>query len=101
MMMMNNMNNHWKVFVLILRDIAQQKNITQEEIANRAGLMQSNVSRFFSLKYCPTMEMFLKIAKALEVNFFFEDRESKTDLTLAFERAMEEMGRRANKLPKN
>jgi hypothetical protein len=44
---------------------------------------------------------FLEIAKSIEVNFFFEDKESKTDLNLAMEKAMETLGRIADKLPKN
>ena len=53
------------------------------------------------MKYAPNIDTFLKVAKAIEVNFFFEDRESKTDLNLAMEKAMEQLGRRVEKLPKN
>lgn len=95
------MDNQWKILVLLLQEIAIQKGITQNQIADQTGLIQSNVSRFFSLKYKPTLDTFLQVAKAIKVNFFFEDQESKTDLNLAFEKAMEELGRRVDKLPKN
>ncbi len=96
-----NQNEQWMLLVLILKEIADKKGITQEVIEKKSGLIQSNISRFFSLKYKPNLDTFLKIAKAIEVNFFFEDKESKTDLNQCFERAMEELGRRVEKLPKN
>jgi transcriptional regulator with XRE-family HTH domain len=96
-----NQNEQWMLLVLLLKEISEQKGITQNQIAEQTGLIQSNVSRFFSLKYKPTLDTFLQVAKAIKVNFFFDDQESKTDLNLAFEKAMVELGRRVNKLPKN
>lgn len=96
-----NQNEQWQLLVLLLKEIAQDKNLTQETIAELSGLQRSNVSRFFSLKYKPTLDTFLQVAKAIKVNFFFEDQESKTDLNQAMERAMETLGRRPDKLPKN
>jgi DNA-binding phage protein len=91
----------WKVLVLFLAEIAKSKGITQEVIAERTGLLQSNISRMFQLKYCPTLDNWLKILNAVQVNIFFEDRESKTELNQLFEKAMTEPGRRPDKLPKN
>jgi DNA-binding phage protein len=96
-----NQNEQWMLLVLLLKEIAEKKGVTQGQIAEQTGLLQSNISRFFSLKYKPTLDTFLQISKAIKVNFFFEDQESKTDLNQAMEKAMEELGRRANKLPKN
>ncbi len=96
-----NNNEHWKVLVLLLKEIADNKGITQLEISERTGMLQSAVSRFFSLKFKPTLETFLQVAQALKINFFFEDQEEKTDLNIAFEKAMMELGRRPNNLPKN
>jgi transcriptional regulator with XRE-family HTH domain len=93
--------NHWKTLVLMLKNIAEAKGITQEQIAEKSGLLQSNISRVFSLRYCPTLQTFLAIATAIEVNFFFEDKESKTELSVMFEKAMAELGRRPDKLSKN
>ena len=95
------MENQWKILVLLLQQIAEQKGLTQQEIAEKSEMHQSHVSRFFALKYSPDIRTFLKVALAIEVNFFFEDRESKTDLNIAMEKAMEELGRRVEKLPKN
>lgn len=71
------MNKQWEVLVLLLKEIAEQKGITQNEIAETTGMMQSAVSRFFSLKFKPTLDTFLQIAKAVKVNFFFQDQEDK------------------------
>ena len=101
---MNNQPNneeHWKLLVLLLKEIAKEKNISQEMIAEKTGLLQSNVSRVFSLLYVPRLDTYLKIANAIGINFFFEDKESNTDLSVMFERAMTELGRRPNNLPKN
>lgn len=97
----NQENEQWKLLVLLLKEIADAKNITQQQIADESGLLQSNISRFFSLKYKPTLDTFLQVAKAVNVNFFFEDKESTTDLNKCFERAMEKIGRRPDQLSQN
>lgn len=94
-------NGQWQLLVLLLKEIAESKGITQQQIADDTGLIRSNVSRFFSLRYKPTLDTFLQVAKAVKVNFFFEDKESKTDLNICFEKAMAQMGRRPNEFPKN
>jgi DNA-binding phage protein len=96
-----NQNEQWMLLVLLLKEIADKKGITQGQIAEQTGLIQSNISRFFSLKYKPTLDTFLQVAKAVKVNFFFQDQEDKTDLNQCFEKAMEQLGRRVDKLPKN
>ena len=96
-----NQNEHWKMLVLLLKEIADQKGISQNEISEQTGMLQSAISRFFSLKFKPTLDTFLQIAKAVKVNFFFEDQENETDLNIAFEKPMEQLGRRPDKLPKN
>jgi hypothetical protein len=88
---------------LLLKELAIQKlgNGWQTKLADKTNFTQSNISRLFSLKYTPSLKNFLILAKAIEVNFFFEDKEGKTDLNKAFENAMEALGRRPDKLPKN
>lgn len=102
---MNNKNlpneQQWKLFVLLLAEIAKEKGITQNDIAEKTGFKQSHISRVFSLEYSPSLKNFIAIAGAIEVNFFFEDKEDKTELNVMFERAMEELGRRPDRLPKN
>jgi DNA-binding phage protein len=91
----------WRVLVLILKKIADSKNIPLQEIARESGLKESNINRVFKLKYCPDLHTFISIANAVKVNFFFEDRESITNLNQIFEAAMTELGRRPGNLPKN
>lgn len=91
----------WQLLVLILKNIAEDKGITQQKIADLTGMHQSSVARFFQAKFKPRLDVFLEIAKAVKVNFFFEDKESNTDLNLMFEKAMEQIGRRPDKFPKN
>ena len=101
---MNNNNNkdqQWKLLVLLLKEIAESKGITQNQIGEIAEMHQSHVSRFFGLKFPPNINTFLKVAKAINVNFFFEDKDSKTDMNIVFEKAMTELGRRPDNLPKN
>ena len=97
----NNQNEQWKLLVLLLKEIADQKGLNQNNLAELTGMQQSAVSRLFLLKYKPNLETFLKVAKAIKVNFFFEDQENKSDLNIAFEKAMTELGRRPDNLPKN
>jgi len=94
-------NNDWQLLVSLLSELAKQKGISHQAIADASGLKRSNVSRVFSLNYAPNLTTFLSIARAVGVNFYFEDKASDSDLNAAFERAMESLGRRTEKLPKN
>lgn len=98
---MTDSEQHWKILVLLLKKIAAEKGITHQVIANHSGLAAPNITRVFSLKYCPTLRVFLSIANAVGVNFFFEDKEGKTSLSEMFEQAMTELGRRENRFDKN
>lgn len=93
----------WKLLVLFLKEIAIEQHGSgwNKYLTENTPFNQGNISRMFGLKYTPSFRNFLIMAKALNVNFFFEDKDSKTDLNLCFERAMEALGRRPNKLPKN
>lgn len=96
-----NQNEQWILLVLLIDEIRQQKGLSNLKVAELSGIAPAHTSRFFSCKFPPTLPTFLKIAKAIGVNFFFEDNESKTDFNLAMENAMEQLGRRPDKLPKN
>ena len=68
----NNQNGQWQLLVLVLKKIAESKGIKNREIAETTGLLESNISRFFSLRYRPRLDLFLEIAKAIGVNFVIE-----------------------------
>ena len=84
---MNKENNQWQLLVLLLKEIATEKSITQEMIARRTGLIQSNISRIFALKYRPTLDTYMKLAEALEVNVEVVDKEDKVNMDACFFRA--------------
>lgn len=63
----NNETEHWMVLVFQLKKIAEEKEITHQQIADETGLIRSNVSRFFGVKYKPSLDVFLKIANVLGV----------------------------------
>jgi DNA-binding phage protein len=91
----------WKLFVLMLKGIAKKKGISQDVIAEKVNVIRSNISRTMNLNHEPKLGLFLSICDAIGVNFFFEDKDSLTDLSQIFEAAMTELGRRPDKMPKN
>lgn len=44
------------------------KKLTQEQVAQRAGIARTNVSRFESGEYNPTLEMMVKLANAMDMD---------------------------------
>lgn len=56
-----------------------QKDITQQELADRVGVRRETVMRLENAKYNPSLELAIKISRILEVNieelfvFNFED----------------------------
>lgn len=54
-----------RLLIDYVRQYAQFEGVTQTELARRTGFHQSHVARFFSAKYSPNMDTFLKIAGAL------------------------------------
>lgn len=48
-----------------LEKIAIDKNMTIQEISEKSGLIESNITRIFAGKFSPTLDNFLKIKKAI------------------------------------
>lgn len=46
-------------------DARSQQNITQEELAQRVGTQKSNISRFESGSYNPSLDFVTKVARSL------------------------------------
>ncbi len=46
-------------------DVRNQLNITQEELALRVGTQKSNISRFESGAYNPSLDFIVKVARSL------------------------------------
>lgn len=75
--MMNNTENlsneqSARLFVLLLKEIAKEKGITQQEIAEKTGLHQSNIARVFSVKFIPSFKNFIAIAKAIGIEIILK-----------------------------
>lgn len=64
-------NEQWKFLVILLNKLRQQKKISILNIAEKSGMLPTHVSRFFSCKFEPKLGTFLKIAKAIDVNFYY------------------------------
>lgn len=94
---------HWKLLVSFLREIAITKGIKPYDISKEIGVSPSTVTRIFNLEFCPKLQLFIDIARAVGVNFYFESQEEEgtSDMNRAFEKAMASLGRRIDKLPKN
>ena len=50
----------------ILEKVAIQKGLSLDDIAQRSGLIKSNISRIFAGKFSPTLDIYLKIKYAIE-----------------------------------
>lgn len=99
----NNFTNedHWKILVLVLKETAAQKKITPNAISVKIGVSASTITRIFNLEFCPKLQLFIDIARSVDVNFFFESKDSETDLNKSFEKAMMQLGRRLDDNRKN
>ena len=48
-----------------LQELAKEKGITEKQIADETGFIQSNVSRMFAGKYSPLLDNFIQLADAV------------------------------------
>ena len=94
----NTFEQSEKLLLALLKEIAKDKGLSIQDLSERTGFQPTNMSKILNGGYSPTLKVFLKIAHAVEVNFFLEDKESKTNLNVMMEKAMDSLGRRK---PKN
>ena len=57
-----------------LHERAREKGITEQQIADKTGFIQSNVNRMFAGKYSPLLENFILLADA--VGYHIEIKEN-------------------------
>lgn len=62
-----NLRPRYEAIEQIIR-ARKEQNITQAELAKRIGTQKSNISRLESGNYNPTLDMLIKIARALGKN---------------------------------
>ena len=92
---------HWKLLALFLENAMRGKEINRTQLASKVGVHSSTIKRFFELDFCLKFDTVLAIAKELELNIFFETRDESAEISKWFEDAMEQLGRRPERLPKN
>ena len=51
-----------------IRDRRREKGLSQEELAKRCGVSRQTINAIENNKYDPTLELAMKLAKALEKN---------------------------------
>lgn len=59
------MKNERIEFLEQLAKLSHQEGITQKQIAEKTGYIQSNISRIFSGKFSPSLDIVLNITKAI------------------------------------
>lgn len=59
---------------------AREKGITQEQIAEKTGFTQNNVSRMLQGRYSPSLDNFMRLAEAVGAYFFVIDKEQDDEL---------------------
>lgn len=69
--MINLQDNVRKSLVRQYVYFRKMKGLTQEEVAERVGISRTNVSRFESGEYNPTLEMLVKLATAMDLDVLF------------------------------
>lgn len=57
-----------------LKEYAHERGITEQQIADKTGFIQSNVNRMFAGKYSPLLDNFLELADT--VGFHIELKEN-------------------------
>lgn len=94
-------SEHWKLFALFFKEAMEAKGMKASQLAYRIGISPSTITRFFNLEFCLRFDYVLKIAHALQLNIFFETKDESAQINKWFEDAMEQLGRRPDRLPKN
>jgi transcriptional regulator with XRE-family HTH domain len=54
-----------RMLLSTLKERAKEKGITEQQIADKTGFIQSNVNRMFAGKYSPLLDNFLQLADAI------------------------------------
>lgn len=94
-------SSHWKLFALFFKNAMEAKGYNVSQLAEKIGVHRSTLKRFFDLEFPLKFDTILALIHALELNIFFETRDESAEINKWFEDAMEQLGRRPDKLPKN
>lgn len=92
------MDRPTKIFIRTLKELAQQRGLTNYAIAQLTGVTEPTISRYFNFKSVPPLDNFLAIAKAVGVVFYFEAKDDTIDLETAFKNASKQASESDNDL---
>lgn len=81
--------NESKFFISVIKNLAAQQKISIYQIAKETGITPSLIKNYFEYKNTPSLDYFLKIAKAVNVTFYFESN-ADLDFKKALDFATEE-----------
>jgi transcriptional regulator with XRE-family HTH domain len=70
-----------KTLLKYLQQIADEKKITHQQIADLTGFKRNNVGRMLAGHYSPSLDNFMKLAQAVGCYFFVAEKESGSELT--------------------
>lgn len=70
-----NIPDDWKDVVRELKDAFDRSGMTQDELSDKTGLLQTSISRIFSMKFVPKISTLVLIADALNCEIKVTDRE--------------------------
>lgn len=69
-----NTPDNWKEIVQELKEAFDRSGMTQDELADKTGLIQSNISRIFNFKFIPRISTIALIADAIGVELVILDK---------------------------
>ena len=72
---MDNTEQKRKDLCKQLQQIAYERNITQDNVSEKTGYKQSIISRVYNGKYSPSLDVFLNIADAANVDIVLQSRD--------------------------
>jgi len=64
-----------RMLLSTLKERAKEKGITEQQIADKTGFIQSNVNRMFAGKYSPLLDNFLELADAVGLHIELKENE--------------------------
>jgi DNA-binding Xre family transcriptional regulator len=71
------MKEKWKILILLLREIAREKNITLDELYQKTRIEQSNLSHIFNLDHGIGIKRLFKITDALDLNITLSTKDGE------------------------
>lgn len=92
----NRKRHHdWMILVSLLKEIQEEKKITEDQLLQKAFLTRASMNRFFAFEHEPRMSDFLNMLHTLNIKMTLEDEDGKVDLAALKERALDAL----DKLP--